>query len=135
MKETVLTTLDQQMALSGNAQKPEGSLKGNVLTSRQLPGSSDIGKPKTIPHTVYKVEDKYPYLYLPVSKNYRISDRFYGYMDSISADYNPMVLVELAGLSYRYGTTIYAVDRVNGTMYGRFSVGYSVINERVTVEP
>ena len=46
-----------------------------------------------------------------------------------------MVLVELTGLSYRYGTTIYVVDRVNGTMYGKFSVGYRVINERATVEP
>ena len=39
-----------------------------------------------------------------------------------SADNSPMILVELTGLSYRYGTTIYAVDRVNGTMYGKFSV-------------
>ena len=46
-----------------------------------------------------------------------------------------MILVELTGLSYRYGTTIYAVDRVNGTMYGKFTVGYRVINERATVEP
>ena len=46
-----------------------------------------------------------------------------------------MVLVELTGLSYRYGTTIYAVDRVNRNMYGKFSVGYRVINERATVKP
>ena len=50
-------------------------------------------------------------------------------MDSMSADNNPMILVELTGLSYRYETTIYAVDRINGTMYGKFSVGYRVINE------
>ena len=46
-----------------------------------------------------------------------------------------MVLVELTGLSYRYGTTIYVVDRVNGAMYGKFSVGYRVINEKAPVEP
>ena len=46
-----------------------------------------------------------------------------------------MILVELTGLSYRYGTMIYAVDRVNGAIYGKFSVGYRVINERATVEP
>ena len=46
-----------------------------------------------------------------------------------------MILVGLTGLSYRYGTTIYAADRVNGTMYGKCSVGYRVINERATVEP
>ena len=53
----------------------------------------------------------------------------------MSTDNNPVVLVELTGLSYRYGTTTYAVDRVNGTMYGKFSVGYRVINERATVKP
>ena len=135
MTETMLTVLDQQMALSGEAQKPEGSLTSNVLTPRQPSSSGNIGRSKSTPQTVSEVEDKYPDLYLLVAENYRISDRFYGYMDSMSAENNPMVLVELTGLSYRYGTTIYVVDRVNGTMYGKFSVGYRVINERATVEP
>ena len=52
----------------------------------------------------------------------------------MSADNNPMILVELTGLSYQYGTSIYAVDRVNGTMYGKFNVGYRVINEKATVK-
>ena len=52
----------------------------------------------------------------------------------MSADNNPMILVELTGLSYKYGTTIYAVDQVNRTMYGKFSVGFKVINERATTE-
>ena len=78
------------------------------------------------------MKDQYPDRYLPVTENYKISDKFYGYMDSVSMDNNPMILVELTGLSYRYGTTIYAVDRVNGTMYGIFSVGYRVISERAT---
>ena len=46
-----------------------------------------------------------------------------------------MILVELKGLSYQYGTSIYAVDRVNGTMYGKFSVGYRIIHEKATVIP
>ena len=46
-----------------------------------------------------------------------------------------MVLVELNSLSYRYGTSIYAIDRVNGTMYGQFSVGYRMIPEEATVIP
>ena len=29
---------------------------------------------------------------------------------------------------------MYAVDRVNGTMYGKFSVGYRVISERATMD-
>ena len=44
-----------------------------------------------------------------------------------------MVLVELNNLSYRYGTSIYAVDRINGTMYGKFSVGYRMIPEKAMV--
>ena len=51
----------------------------------------------------------------------------------MSADNNPMVLVKLKSLSYRYGTSIYAVDRVNGTMYGKFSVGYKTIPKKATV--
>ena len=53
----------------------------------------------------------------------------------MSTDNNPMILVESTGLSYRYGTSIYAVNRVNGTMYGKFSVGYRVISEKATVKP
>ena len=66
-------------------------------------------------------------------ENYRKSDHFHGYSDSLSTDNNPMVLVKLNNLSYRYGTSIYAVDRVNGTMYGKFSVGYKMIPEKATV--
>ena len=40
-------------------------------------------------------KETYPDLFLLVAENYRISDRFCGYSDSLSADNNPMVLVEL----------------------------------------
>ena len=46
-----------------------------------------------------------------------------------------MVLVELNNLSYRYGTSLYAVDRVNGTMYGKSSIGYRMIPEKAMVIP
>ena len=46
-----------------------------------------------------------------------------------------MVLVELKNLSHRYRTSIYAVDRVNGTMYGKFIVGYRIIPEKAMVIP
>ena len=110
MTETMLATLDQQMALSDEAQMHEDSLMSNLLISGQVSSNGDIGEPKTIPMSLAKVEGKYPYLYLLVTENYKISDKFYGYMDSMSADSNPMILVELTALSYRYGTTIYAVD-------------------------
>ena len=44
-----------------------------------------------------------------------------------------MVLVELKNLSYQYGTSVYAVDRVDSTMCGKFSVGYKIIPEKATV--
>ena len=135
MAETMLTALDQQMALSSEAQKSEGSLTNNVLTSGQIIGSSKVGEFQIRSQTTHDTKDIYPDLYLQVAENYKVSDQFYGYMDSMSTDNNPMILVDLTGLSYRYGTTIYAVDRVNGTMYGKFSVGYRVINEKATVKP
>ena len=46
-----------------------------------------------------------------------------------------MFLVELKNLSYQYRTSIYVVDRVNGTMYGKFSVGYKIIPEKAMVIP
>ena len=60
----------------------------------------------------FDTKDIYPDLYLPVVGKYRISDKFYGYSDSLSADNNLMILVELKGLSYHNGTSIYAVDRI-----------------------
>ena len=45
-------------------------------------------------------KESYPDLFLPVTENHWISDRFCGYLDSLSADNNPMVLVELKSLSY-----------------------------------
>ena len=74
MTETMLTTLDQQMALSSKAQKPEGSLTDNVLTPGQIIGSSNVGEFKTRSHTTRDTKDIYPDLYLPVAENYRIND-------------------------------------------------------------
>ena len=112
MTETMLTALDKQMALSDTAQKPEGSSLSKCLTPGQISSHGEIRSKEcvSIPVFAEKEEDKYPDLYLPVAKNYKISNKFCRYADSMSADKNPMVLVELTGLSYRYGTTMYAVD-------------------------
>ena len=119
MTETMLTTLDQQMALSDEGQKPEGSSTSKLLTSGQVSSHDDRSKEsKAIPMSAVKAGDKYPDLYLPVAENYKISNKFYGYTDRMSANNNPMILIELTGLFYRYGTTIYAVDQVDGTIYG-----------------
>ena len=136
MTETMLTALDKQMALSDTTQQPESSSLSKFLIHRQTSSHSKIKskESRTIPMSTTREKDKYPDLYLPVAENYKISNRFCRYVDSMSADNNPVILAELTGLCYRYGTTIYAVDRVNGTMYGKFSGGFKIINERATIE-
>ena len=74
MTATMLTALDQQMALSSEAQKPEGSLTDNVLTSGQIVSSSKVGEFQTRSQTMHITKDIYPDPYLPVRENYRISD-------------------------------------------------------------
>ena len=44
MTETMLTTLDGQMALSTEVQRPEGSLTDNIVTTGQLIGSNQVGE-------------------------------------------------------------------------------------------
>ena len=121
MTETVLDALDQQMALSTEAQKPESFLTDNTG--------------QTMSEVMSVTKDTYPDLYLLVVDNYRISDKFCGYSDSLSADNNSVALVELKGLSYHYGMSIFAVDRVNGTMYSKIDMGYRMISEKATVKP
>ena len=126
MTERILNVLDKQVAMSPDSQQ---QVKGLSLNDNQIKGMQ--GKE---PKSSTQKED-YPDLFLPVVENYRISDRFHGYSDSLSTDNNPMVLIELNNLSYRYGTSIYAVDRVNGAMYGKFRGGYRSIPEKATVIP
>ena len=126
MTEMILDVLDKQVATSPGSQQPAKGLSSNGDQKEMIKSKE--------PRVSAQKED-YPDLFLPVMENYRISDHFHGYLDSLSADNHPMVLVELNNLSYRYGTSIYAVDRVNGTMYGKFSVGYRMILEKAMVIP
>ena len=123
------------MALSTETQKSEGSLTDNIVTTGQITGNNQAGVFSARTQVTHDKKDIYPALYLPVVENYRISDKFYGYSDSMSADNNPMILVGLKGLYYRYRTYIYTVDRVNGMVYSKFDVGYIMINEKTTVKP
>ena len=125
MTETILNVLDKQVVMSPDIQQT----KGLSSSDNQIKGTQGREPISSIQ------KEGYPDLFLPIVENYRISDHFCGYLDSLSADNNPMVLVELNNLSYRYGTSIYAVDRVNDTMYGKFSVGYKSIPEKATVIP
>ena len=88
-----------------------------------LPIDNQIKEMHDKKSTTSEQKESYPDLLLPVAENYRISDCFYGDSDSLSADNNPMVLVVLKNLSYHYETSVYAIDRVNGTMYGKIQCG------------
>ena len=125
MTETILDILDKQVATLLGSQQQTMGLPSNVNQTEMIKSKEPKASQK----------EDYPDLFLPVMENYRISDSFHCYSDSFSADNNPMVLVELNNLSYRYGTSIYAVDRVNGTIYGKFSVAYRIIPEKATVIP
>ena len=70
-----------------------------IVTAGQPIGNNHVGESDAKAQVTSDTKDIYPDLYLPVVENYRISDKFYGYSDSLSADNNPMVLVELKGLS------------------------------------
>ena len=129
MTETILDILDKQIIMS----------LGSQQITKEIPDKDDQ---KIVDHStqdmgpgMFTRKEDYPDLFLPIRENYRISDHFHGYSESLSADNNPMVLVELNNLSNRYGTSLYAVDRVNGTMYGKFSMGYRMIPEKATVIP
>ena len=74
MTETMLIALDQQMALSTESQKPEGSLTDNIMTTGQLIGSNKVGGSQTRTQVTPDTKDIYYDLYLPVAENYKISD-------------------------------------------------------------
>ena len=92
MTETILDILDKQVAMSPSSEQQTKGLSSN---DNQI----EVVKSKE-PKTSSQKED-YPDLFLPIMENYRISDHFHGYLGSLSADNNPMVLVELNNLSYR----------------------------------
>ena len=90
--------------------------------------------PKTIPSLLQKERiNTLTYIYLSL-RIIELVTSFIGIWIVCQWIINPMILVELTGLAYRYGPTIYAIDRVNGTMYGRFSRGFRMISERATIE-
>ena len=112
------------MAVTAQAWELENSLAENAFAIRQSRQNM----------TGY-VKDMNPDWFLPVTGNPRISEVFYRYSDSLSLDNNPMVLVELKEFIPRYGTPIYAIDRVNGKMYCTFEGGYKLISERAMIQP
>ena len=87
MTETIFNALDQQMAMSSDIQNSKGlSIGDNQMKETQS--------------KIEITSERYPDLFLPVMENHRVSDCFCGYLDSLSADNNPMVLVKLESLPY-----------------------------------
>ena len=78
MTETMLDTLDQQMVLSTEAQKPESSLTDNIVTTGQLAGNHQVGETSTRSQMTCDPKDIYPDLYLPVVENHRLSENSMG---------------------------------------------------------
>ena len=90
MIETILEILDKQVAMSPSSQQQTKGLSSNN-------NQTEVAKSKEPKASLQK--EGYPDLFLPVMENYRISDHFCGYLDSLSADDNHMVPVELNNLS------------------------------------
>ena len=90
MTETILNVLDKQVAMSPDMPQTKG-LSSNDNQIKGTQGREPI---------ISIQKEGYPDLFLPIVENYRIIDCFCGYSDSLSADNNPMVLVELNNLSY-----------------------------------
>ena len=93
MTETILDVLDKQVATSPDSRQHAKKLS---------PMSDQKEKVHSNEPRVSAKKEDYPDLFLPVRENYRISDHFHGYSESLSADSNPMVLVELNNLSYYF---------------------------------
>ena len=74
MTETMLIALDQQMTLSTEAQRPEGSLTDNIMTTGQQIGSNQVGESQARTQVTSDPKDIYPDLYLPVAENYKTSE-------------------------------------------------------------
>ena len=74
MTETMLTALDQQMAMSSDAQKLEGILSGNDVTVGQHIGDSQMEKTQGRTQITSDPKETYPDLFLPVAEYHRISD-------------------------------------------------------------
>ena len=83
------------MAMSSDVQKLEGTPIGKDMTIKQQIGDYQMKETQGRTQITSDSKEMYPDLFLPVAENHRISDGFCGYLDSLSADNNPMVLVEL----------------------------------------
>ena len=154
MTEMMLTALDKQMEQSETVQKsvcsPVNALHDPdpmpVLSkSRQVTPVMRSHQPHNLQFLLRNLR-KCPSILqqekmltltctYPTHRIIRLVISFMGILISVSVDNYPMILVELNGLSYKYGPTVYAVDRVNGTIYGRFNRGFMVISERAILEP
>ena len=84
MTETILDVLDKQVATSPGSQQYAKELSSNDEQKEMIKSK----EPK-----VSTQKEDYPDLFLSIMENYRISDHFCGYLDTLSTDNNPMVLV------------------------------------------
>ena len=124
MTDTMLKVLDRHMAVNAQVHELENSLAESACAIGQSRQSM----------TGYR-QDTNPDWFLLVMGNPRISEVLCGYSDSLSLDNNLLVLVELREFAQQYGTSIYAVDKVNGRMYHTVEGGYKLIGEKALLQP
>ena len=120
----MLKVLDRHMAVNAQACELENSLAESACA---------IGHSRQS-MTGYR-HDTNPDCLLPVTGYPRISEVFCGYPDSLSLDNNPLVFIELKEFAQRYGTSIFAVDKVKGGMYRTVEGGYKLIGEKALLQP
>ena len=99
MTETIINTLDQCLVMLSDVQKLEDLPIGEDVIVRQI-GGDQMDKVQGGTQQTSDPKEGFHDLFLPVAENHRISDQICRYLDSLSADNNPMVLVELKSLSY-----------------------------------
>ena len=77
--------------------------------------------------TIDCLEGVYHDYYLPVTGNIQISQAFYDNIEVISLASNAMTLLSLPELSVQFGTPIYGIDHVNGTLHATYSRGIKCV--------
>ena len=74
MTETMLTALDQQLAISANVQELEEPLNDDKVTVRRPMKENLMKRTQGRTQMVHDPKEVYPDLFLPVIENHRIND-------------------------------------------------------------
>ena len=82
-----------------------------------------------------KVEEKDPDFYMPDGQGKKLSESYQMFTNEQTPEGNPGVIVKLANLVKKYGTSIYLMDRKSGHLYVLDEKGYKQIEEKGLLYP